>query len=42
VSSELGDPKLERKIVARVMLFDFGNRDVETMVVTYPIDFLPS
>jgi TonB family protein len=42
VSSELGDPKLERKIVARVMLFDFGNKDVETMVVTYPIDFLPS
>jgi TonB family protein len=42
VSSELGDPKLERKIVTRVMLFDFGNKDVETMVVTYPIDFLPS
>lgn len=42
VSSELGDPIVERKIVTRVMLFDFGNKDVETMVVTYPIDFLPS
>jgi periplasmic protein TonB len=42
VSSELGDSVLERKIVARVMLFDFGEREVETMVVTYPIDFLPS
>ncbi len=42
VSSELGDTTLERKIVARVMLFDFGDRDVERMVVTYPIDFLPS
>lgn len=42
VSSELGWPKLERKIVARVRLFDFGAKDVETMVVTYPIDFLPS
>ncbi|MFQ6022369.1 MAG: TonB family protein [Acidiferrobacterales bacterium] len=42
VSSELNDPTLERKIVARVRLFDFGAKEVETMVVTYPIDFLPS
>ncbi|MFQ5993807.1 MAG: TonB family protein [Acidiferrobacterales bacterium] len=42
VSSDLGNPALERKIVARVMLFDFGIKNVETMVVTYPIDFLPS
>lgn len=42
VSSELSEPGLERKIVARVRLFDFGAKKVETMVVTYPIDFLPS
>ncbi|MFQ5935972.1 MAG: TonB family protein [Acidiferrobacterales bacterium] len=42
VSSELGDTTLERKIVARVKLFDFGHKDVQTMIVTYPIDFLPS
>jgi len=42
VSSELSEPGLARKIVARVRLFDFGAREVETMVVTYPIDFLPS
>lgn len=41
-SSELRNAELERKIVARVMLFDFGPKDVETVVVTYPIDFLPS
>jgi len=42
VSSELSEPGIERKLVARVRLFDFGAREVETMVVTYPIDFLPS
>ncbi|MFC3151119.1 AgmX/PglI C-terminal domain-containing protein [Litoribrevibacter euphylliae] len=29
VSSELNDPKLERRLVARIRLFDFGARDVE-------------
>jgi TonB family protein len=42
VSSELSAPGLERKLVTRVRLFDFGAKKVETMVVTYPIDFLPS
>ena len=42
VSSELNEPGLERKVVARVRLFDFGAKKVDTMVVTYPIDFLPS
>jgi periplasmic protein TonB len=42
VSSELRSPDLERKLSARVMQFDFGARDVGVMVVTYPIDFLPS
>ncbi|HFE32187.1 MAG TPA: TonB family protein, partial [Gammaproteobacteria bacterium] len=42
VSSELNSPKLERKLVSRVKMLNFGARDVETLVVTYPIDFLPS
>lgn len=42
ISSELHVPDLERKLVARVRLFDFGSKDVGVMVVTYPIDFLPS
>lgn len=42
LSTELGSPGLERKIIMRVQLFDFGAKDVETMVVTYPIEFLPS
>lgn len=42
VSTELRVPDLERKLVARVRLFDFGAKDVDVMVVTYPIDFLPS
>lgn len=42
VSSELRAPDLERKLVARIRQFDFGAKAVNIMVVTYPIDFLPS
>jgi TonB family protein len=42
VSSELRAPDLERKLLVRIKQFDFGARSVDTMVVTYPIDFLPS
>jgi TonB family protein len=42
VSSELRAPDLERKLLVRIRQFDFGARAVDTMVVTYPIDFLPS
>jgi TonB family protein len=42
VSSELRSPDLERKLLVRIKQFDFGSRAVDTMVVTYPIDFLPS
>lgn len=42
VSSELNNKALEDKLVARVKLLNFGARDVEEMIVTYPIDFLPS
>ena len=42
VSSELGDPELERKLVARVKLFRFEARDVEPITTTKPIDFFPA
>jgi protein TonB len=42
VSSELNDPELEKKIVARVRLFRFEARDVETITTTKPIDFFPA
>jgi TonB family protein len=42
VSSELNDPELERKIVARVRLIRFSARDVETMTTTKPIEFVPA
>jgi len=41
VSSELNSPVLEKKLLARIKLFNFGPKDVETLIVTYPIDFLP-
>ncbi|HZO21939.1 MAG TPA: AgmX/PglI C-terminal domain-containing protein [Steroidobacteraceae bacterium] len=42
VSSELNDPDLESKIVARVRLFHFEPKDVEPITTTKPIDFFPS
>jgi protein TonB len=42
VSSELNDPDLEKKIVARVRLFRFEAKDVETITTTKPIDFFPA
>jgi TonB family protein len=42
VSSELHDAALGEKIAQRVKLFDFGAKNVETVTITYPIDFLPA
>jgi TonB family protein len=42
VSSELGDPDLEQKLVQRVLLFQFEARDVDTITTTKPIDFFPA
>jgi len=42
VSSELNDPELERKLVARVRMFRFEARDVATMTTTKPIEFFPA
>ena len=42
ISSELGDPELERKIVARVKAIRFEPREVETLTTTKPIEFFPA
>ena len=41
-SSELRTPELEAKLLARIRQFDFGSKDVDQMIVTWPVDFLPS
>jgi hypothetical protein len=42
VASELKTPELEQKLLARISQFDFGSKDVDQMVVSFPVDFLPS
>jgi TonB family protein len=42
VSSELGDPELEKALVQRVLQFQFEARDVEPITTTKPIDFFPA
>jgi TonB family protein len=42
LSSELGDAKLERKLVIKIKKFKFTKANVAEITVTYPIDFLPS
>ena len=42
ISSELNNPKLERKLIARVKLFRFKPSKAAKVTVKYPIDFLPS
>ncbi len=42
VSSELNDPELERRIIARVKLIRFDARDVESLTTTKPIEFFPA
>jgi TonB family protein len=42
VSSELGDAELERKLVARVKMFQFEDKDVAVMTTTKPIEFFPA
>lgn len=41
VSSELSSPALERKLIARFKIINFGNSDTATEVFVYPVDFLP-
>jgi protein TonB len=42
VSSELGDDALERKLLARIKMINFGAKPVDAVTITYPIDFLPA
>jgi len=42
LSTELKAPKFERKLALKVKTFHFLKKDVATVTVTYPIDFLPS
>lgn len=42
ISTELNDPELERKLITRVKLFRFEERDVEAVTTTKPIDFFPA
>lgn len=42
VSSEIDDTDLERKLVARIRLFQFEAKDVETITTTKPIEFFPA
>ena len=42
VSSELADADLERKLVQRIKMFNFGAKQVDAVTLTYPIDFLPA
>lgn len=42
ISSELGDPDLENKLVQRIKLFRFEAKDVEAITTTKPIDFFPA
>ncbi|MGC3980713.1 MAG: AgmX/PglI C-terminal domain-containing protein [Steroidobacteraceae bacterium] len=42
VSSELNNPDLERKLVARIKLIRFPAQDVEALTVIHPIEFFPA
>jgi len=41
-SSELNDSRLEKRILARIRQFNFGQSNVEKVTITFPIEFLPS
>jgi len=41
LSSELNDPDLEHKIIARVKLFHFEAKDVEPITARKTIEFFP-
>ncbi len=42
VSTELNDAELERKLIARIRMFRFEDKDVEAMTTTKPIEFFPA
>ena len=42
ISSELNDDELLQKLIARVRMFRFPDKDVATVTTTKPIDFFPA
>ncbi|MFQ5636178.1 MAG: AgmX/PglI C-terminal domain-containing protein, partial [Gammaproteobacteria bacterium] len=42
VSSEIEDAELQRKLISRVKLFRFKQKDVARITTTKPIDFFPA
>ena len=42
IASELNNPEFEKKVVARVLLMDFGAKDVGDFTIDYPLLFFPS
>ena len=42
VSSELGDERLEKRLLSKIKKFRFADRNVAAITVSYPIDFLPT
>ena len=42
VSTEINDAELERKLIARIRMFRFEDKDVEAMTTTKPIEFFPA
>lgn len=42
ISSELGNKKLEKRLISKIKKIKFANKKVKTFIVTYPINFFPS
>ena len=42
VSSEIDDAELQRKLIQRIKLFRFLEKDVAPVTTTKPIDFFPA
>ena len=42
LSTDLDDKSMIAKLVRRVQLFDFGEKDVSVTTISYPVHFLPS
>jgi hypothetical protein len=41
-SSDMNAPDLANQVVSRVKTMNFGAKDVQTVTIVYPIDFLPA
>ncbi|MEQ8990441.1 MAG: AgmX/PglI C-terminal domain-containing protein [Pseudomonadales bacterium] len=42
IASELADPEVVARILSRIRLFDFGQREVGVTTIKYPVHFLPT